>query len=49
MLLGTLGGGGKSVFALDITDPVNFSEPDVLWEFTDADLGYVHGQAKLHG
>ncbi|CAD85658.1 MULTISPECIES: pilus assembly protein [Nitrosomonas] len=47
VLLGTLGGGGKSVFALDITDPVNFSEPDVLWEFTDADLGYVHGQAKI--
>lgn len=47
VLLGTLGGGGKSVFALDITDPVNFSESDVLWEFTDADLGYVHGQAKI--
>ncbi len=47
VLLGTLGGGGKSVFALDITDPVNFSASDVLWEFTDADLGYVHGQAKI--
>ncbi|MDL1865819.1 pilus assembly protein PilY [Betaproteobacteria bacterium PRO4] len=47
VLLGTLGGGGKSVFALDITDPVNFSESDVLWEFTDTDLGYVHGQAKI--
>lgn len=47
VLLGTLGGGGKSVFALDITDPVNFSASDVLWEFTDPDLGFVHGQAKI--
>lgn len=47
VLLGTLGGGGKSVFALDITDPVNFSAGDVLWEFTDPDLGFVHGQAKI--
>lgn len=47
VLLGTLGGGGKSIFALDITDPVNFSASDVLWEFTDPDLGFVHGQAKI--
>lgn len=47
VLLGTLGGGGKSVFALDITDPVNFSASDVLWEFTDPDLGFVYGQAKI--
>jgi len=47
VLLGTLGGGGKSVFALDITDPVNFSASNVLWEFTDTDLGFVHGQAKI--
>ncbi|MXS85998.1 pilus assembly protein PilY [Nitrosomonas sp. HPC101] len=47
VLLGTLGGGGKSVFALDITDPVNFYASNVLWEFTDADLGFVHGQAKI--
>ena len=47
ILLGTLGGGGKSIFALDITDPTNFSASNVLWEFTDPDLGYVHGQAKI--
>ncbi|MEY3123418.1 MAG: hypothetical protein RI993_2243, partial [Pseudomonadota bacterium] len=47
VLLGALGGGGKSIFALDITDPVNFSAPDILWEFTDPDLGFVHGQAKI--
>ncbi len=47
ILLGTTGGGGKGIFALDITDPTNFSASNVLWEFTDADLGYVHGQAKI--
>ncbi len=47
VLLGTLGGGGKSVFALDITDPANFSASNVLWEFADTDLGFVHGQAKI--
>lgn len=47
ILLGTLGGGGKSVFALDITDPANFSATNVQWELTDTDLGFVHGQAKI--
>lgn len=47
ILLGTLGGGGKSVFALDITTPESFSAASVLWEFSDPDLGYVHGQAKI--
>jgi len=36
VLLGTLRGGGKSVFALDVTDPNDFSESNagsiVLWE-----------------
>src|SRR5690606_12195570 len=47
ILLGSLGGGGKSIFALDITDPNNFSASNVLWEFTDMYLGFVHGQAKI--
>lgn len=44
VLVGTLGGGGRSIFALDITDPTNIK---LLWEktFTPddpilADLGY---------
>ncbi len=48
VLVSGLKGGGKSVFALDITDPTNFTAAKaasvVLWEFTnmdDADLGYT--------
>jgi type IV pilus assembly protein PilY1 len=40
ILVGTMGVGGKTVFALDISDPDNFSASDVLWEFTDTELGY---------
>ncbi|WP_430230666.1 pilus assembly protein [Nitrosomonas communis] len=47
ILLGSLGNGGKGIFALDITDPTNFSASSVLWEFSDADLGFVPGQAKI--
>ena len=32
VLVGTLGGGGRGVFALDITDPANFAASNVLWE-----------------
>ena len=50
ILIGSLGVGGKSIFALDVTDPVslitNAIEPETeaasnlfLWEFDDADLG----------
>lgn len=40
VLVGTTGLGGRSVFALDITDPENFSENNVLWEFSHDELGY---------
>lgn len=51
VLIGTLGGGGREIFALDITDPDNIK---LLWEFTsqtDADLGYSFSTpviTKLH-
>jgi type IV pilus assembly protein PilY1 len=38
--VGSMGVGGRTVFALDITDPESMSSGDVLWEFTDPDLGY---------
>ncbi|RLK35454.1 pilus assembly protein [Cupriavidus plantarum] len=54
VLVGGLGGGGRGVYALDVTDPTAISEgtaaSTVLWEFTsanDPDLGYVYGQPQL--
>ena len=57
-LVGTTGAGGKTVFALDVSDPADFDETDVVWEFTPADdvdedgvaqndLGYTMGQASI--
>ena len=43
VLVGGLRGGGKGLFALDVTNPTGFSEAGstpakvVMWEFTDAD------------
>jgi type IV pilus assembly protein PilY1 len=51
VLLGTLGAGGKSVFALDVTDPTGFNQTKVLGEYTDVDLGLTYSAvriAKLH-
>lgn len=50
VLIGTLGGGGKGVFALDVSDPANFGTSHVLWEFTpstDADVGFSYPQASI--
>jgi type IV pilus assembly protein PilY1 len=50
-LVGTLGAGGQSVFALDVTDPASFTEAHaasiVRWEFSDPDLGYAIGQPSI--
>jgi len=35
VLVGTLGGGGPGIFALDVTDPDDFDANHVLWERTD--------------
>ena len=50
VLVSGTGGGGRGVFALDITNPDAFSPSKVLWEFTprhDADMGYVLGKTRL--
>ncbi|WP_136255861.1 pilus assembly protein [Onishia niordana] len=39
VVVGTMGAGGRTVFALDVSDPENMSADDVLWEFSDAALG----------
>jgi type IV pilus assembly protein PilY1 len=50
VLLGSLGAGGKSVFALDVTDTssAGFGAGKVLWEIKDdADLGYNFGEPLI--
>ncbi|WNH50039.1 PilC/PilY family type IV pilus protein [Stenotrophomonas aracearum] len=36
-LVATAGAGGRSVFALDVTDPTQFKKASVLWELNDFD------------
>ncbi|HTD73487.1 MAG TPA: PilC/PilY family type IV pilus protein, partial [Steroidobacteraceae bacterium] len=48
VLIGGLGKGGKSFYALDITDPASMTSESVvagkvLWEFTDTTMGYSYG------
>ncbi|MDD2760557.1 MAG: PilC/PilY family type IV pilus protein, partial [Methylomonas sp.] len=50
VLVGTTGGGGRAVFALDVTDPDKFGAASALWEFTnvdDADLGFTLGRPEV--
>ncbi|WPH20442.1 PilC/PilY family type IV pilus protein [Variovorax paradoxus] len=44
ILVGGLNSGGKSYYALDITDPTS---PSMLWEFTDQNLGYSYGNPVI--
>lgn len=48
VLAGGLGKGGKSIYALNITDPAAFGAANVMWEFADAaDLGYTFSQPQI--
>lgn len=47
ILVSGLGAGGRSVLALDVTNPDAFDGEKVLWEFTDPDLGYTFGQPSV--
>ncbi|MFP4218665.1 MAG: pilus assembly protein [Salinarchaeum sp.] len=50
ILVASAGAGAQSVFALDVTDPENFGEDDVLWELDGDDLdglGNVMGEAHI--
>lgn len=53
-LVGSLGLGGKGVFALDVTNPASFTEENIVWEYTDnsdTELGSMMGKpvyAKLN-
>ncbi len=50
VLLGSVGAGGRAVYALDITDPRSFGTSDVMWEFNssdDADMGQFVGRPYM--
>lgn len=49
VLVGGLGKGGRSYYAIDVTDPASMSSESavagkVLWEFSHADLGFTYGE-----
>lgn len=44
ILVGGLNGGGTGYYALDIT---NATAPTLLWEFTDANMGYSFGSPEI--
>lgn len=50
VLLGATGAGGRSVFALDVSNPASFGASNVMWEVnasTDSEIGYTIGKAQL--
>jgi type IV pilus assembly protein PilY1 len=52
LLVGGLRGGGRAIFALDITDPGEFTDAagvagNILWEFTHPDLGYTYSKPTI--
>jgi len=49
VLIGGLGKGGRSHYAIDVTDPVGMTTEaivasKVMWEFSDPDLGFSYGE-----
>jgi type IV pilus assembly protein PilY1 len=49
-LIGSLGQGGRAVYALDVTDTTNLGPNTVRWELSDAndgDIGYVLSPVKV--
>lgn len=47
IVAGTTGAGGRSVFALDITDPSRMSASKFLWEFSHPEMGAPIGQPAI--
>ncbi|MBL0394854.1 PQQ-binding-like beta-propeller repeat protein [Ramlibacter monticola] len=44
IIVGGLNQGGKSYYALDITNPTS---PTLLWEFTNSNLGFSYGNPRI--
>lgn len=52
VLIGGLGKGGRSYYAIDVTDPATITTEAaaagrVLWEFTDSRMGYTFGEPAV--
>lgn len=52
VLMGTTGAGAKSVFALNVTDPLSMNASSVLWEVSNqtsgfSELGYVLSEVRV--
>lgn len=47
LAIGVTGGGGKSIFALDVTNPASMSKSNVKWEFSHPSMGYTIGQPAI--
>ena len=50
VLVSGMGGGATGVFALNVSDPANFSAENAMWEFTrsdDIDMGFVVGTPRI--
>jgi len=52
VLIGGLGKGGKGYYAIDITNPADWTSETavagkVLWEFTASTMGYSYGDARV--
>ena len=50
VLVGGMRGGGKSIFAMDVTNPTALTTnaaSKVLWEFTNSDLGYTFSDIQI--
>ncbi len=47
ILLGSTGAGGRTVFALDVTNPGSFNQGNVLWEFSHPELGLSMSQPTV--
>lgn len=52
VLIGGLGKGGRSYYAIDVTNPTAIADEatlasKVLWEFADADLGFTFGEPLI--
>ena len=47
VLIGSLGRGGNTIFAIDVTDMSSFDETKILWEFSHPELGIILGKPQI--